>query len=68
MSVLKGDLDKLAERAAEEIRHAREAGEHPIVVVTARAYRVDRQRVSRRLKSIGGRSSRKPVNYKLSSF
>jgi hypothetical protein len=68
MSVSEGDLDELAERAAEEIRHAREAEEHPVVAVTARAYRVDRQRVSRRLKGIGGRSSRKPVNYKLSSI
>jgi hypothetical protein len=66
MPVSDEDLDELVERAAEEIRHAREAGKHPVVAVTARAYGVDRQRLSRRLKGIGGRSSRKPVNYKLS--
>jgi hypothetical protein len=38
MSVSEGDLDESVERAAEEIRHAREAGEHPGVAITARAY------------------------------
>ena len=34
----------------------------------ARAHGVDRKRVSRRLKGIGGRTSKKPVNYKLSEI
>jgi hypothetical protein len=46
MSVSEGDLDELAERAAEEIQRAREAGEHLVMAVTVRVYKVDRQRVS----------------------
>jgi hypothetical protein len=65
MPVSDEDLDELVGRATEEIRHAREAGKHPVVAVTARAYGVDRQRLSRRLKGKGGRLGRKPVNYKL---
>jgi hypothetical protein len=66
MPVSDEDLDESVERAAEEIRHAKEAGEHSVVAVTARAHGVDRQRLSRRLKGVGSRSSRKPVSYKLS--
>jgi hypothetical protein len=42
MSISEGDLDELAERAAEQIQRAREAREHLIIAVTARAYKVDR--------------------------
>jgi protocatechuate 3,4-dioxygenase beta subunit len=42
MPVSDEDLDELVERAAEEIWHAREAGKHPVLAVTARAYGVDR--------------------------
>jgi hypothetical protein len=36
------DLDELAERAAKEIRDARESGERPVVAHIAHAYGVDR--------------------------
>jgi hypothetical protein len=42
MPVSDEDMDELVERAAEEIRHAREAGKHPVLAITARAYRIDR--------------------------
>jgi Tc5 transposase DNA-binding domain len=48
------------------VAQRREAGEIVFVSKVARVYGVDRQRVVRRLKGIGGRTSRKPVNYKLS--
>jgi Tc5 transposase DNA-binding domain len=66
MAFLNDDLDELAERAAEEVRRVRAGGGHVAVAAVAREYRVDRQRVCRRLQGIGSRSSRKPVNYKLS--
>jgi Tc5 transposase DNA-binding domain len=59
-------LDELAERAAAEIWEKRDAGERVVVAVVARAYGVDRQRVCRRLKGVGARTSKKPVNYRLS--
>jgi Tc5 transposase DNA-binding domain len=59
-------LDELAERAAAEVRERRDAGERVVVAVVARAHGADRQRVCRRLKGIGGRTTKKPVNYKLS--
>jgi hypothetical protein len=62
------DLDELAHRAAKEILRERSAGERVSVAATAREYKVDRFRVFRRLKGIGGRSSRKPVNSKLSAI
>jgi hypothetical protein len=66
MAFLNDDLNKLAERAAKEILRARKAGERLAVAVIAREHRVDRRRVIRRLQGVGSRSSRKPVNYKLS--
>jgi hypothetical protein len=66
MCFLNDDLDELAERAAKEILRARKAGERVAVAVVAREHRVDRRRVIRRLQGVGNRSSRKPVNYKLS--
>jgi hypothetical protein len=66
MAFLNDDLDELAERAAKEILRARKAGERVAVAVVAREHRVDRRRVIRRLQGVGSRSSRKPVNYKLS--
>jgi DDE superfamily endonuclease/Tc5 transposase DNA-binding domain len=66
MEFLNRTRDALAEQAADEVAQRREAGEIVFVSKVARAYGVDRQRVVRRLKGIGGRTSRKPVNYKLS--
>jgi hypothetical protein len=66
MEFSNSDKDELADRAAAEVRKRRDAGEHVVVAVVARAHGADRQRVCRRLKGIGGRTSRKPVNYKLS--
>jgi hypothetical protein len=62
MVFLNDDLDELAEQAAQEVRRVRASGGHVAVAAVAREYRVDR----RRLQGIGSRSSRKPVNYKLS--
>jgi len=58
-------LDALADRAADEVRERRDAGEHVFVAKVARAHGVYRKRVSRRLEGIGSHISRKPVNYKL---
>jgi Tc5 transposase DNA-binding domain len=66
MVFLNDDLDELAEQAAQEVRRVRASGGHVAVAAVAREYRVDRRRVCRRLQGIGSRSSRKPVNYKLS--
>jgi DNA invertase Pin-like site-specific DNA recombinase len=66
MEFLNRTRDALAEQAADEVAQRREAGDIVFVSKVARAYGVDRQRVVRRLKGIGGRTSRKPVNYKLS--
>jgi hypothetical protein len=68
MPVSEGDEDELVEKAAEEIRAARSARERAYVARVTREYGVSRQRVVRRLKGIGARSSRKPLNYKLSSI
>ena len=61
-------LDALADRAADEVRERRDAGEHVFVAKVARAHGVHRKRVSRRLEGIGSCTSRKPVNYKLSEI
>jgi Tc5 transposase DNA-binding domain len=66
MEFLNTTRDALAEQAADEVVQRREAGEIVFVSKIARAYGVDRQRVARRLKRVGGRTSRKPVNCKLS--
>jgi hypothetical protein len=42
MSVLEGDLDKLVEEATEEIRHAKEIKEYPIIAVITHVYKIDR--------------------------
>jgi DDE superfamily endonuclease/Tc5 transposase DNA-binding domain len=68
MEFSNSNLDALADRAADEVRERRDAGEHVFVAQVARAYGVDRKRVSRRLKGVGGRTSRKPANYKLSEI
>jgi len=68
MDLSNRDLDELADRAAEEVCERRDAGEIVFVTKVARAYRVDRKRVNRRLKGVGGRTSRKAVNYKLSEI
>lgn len=60
------DSDDLAKRATAEIRQEMEAGMRVNVPETARQYRVSRFRVARRLKGLGGRSDRGPVNYQLS--
>jgi Tc5 transposase DNA-binding domain len=66
MDVSNDISDELADRAAAEIRERTEAGERVVVAVVARAHGADRQRVRRRLIGVGGRKTRKPVNYKLS--
>jgi Tc5 transposase DNA-binding domain len=58
--------DELADMAAAEIYEKRDAGERVVVAVVARAYGVARQRIDRRLKGVGPRTSKKPVNYRLS--
>jgi hypothetical protein len=66
MAFLNDDLDELAEQAAQEVLRVRASGGHVAMAAIAREYRVDRWRVYWRLQDIGSRSSRKPVNYKLS--
>jgi Tc5 transposase DNA-binding domain len=61
------DLDELAQKAANEIRSYRETGERVSVAAIARQYGVHKNRVHRRLKGIEGRTTRKPINYKLSA-
>jgi len=68
MEFSNSNLDALADRAADEVRERRDAGERVFVAQIARAYGVDRKRVSRRLKGVGGRTSRKGVKYKLSEI
>ena len=62
------DLDERAQKAAEEIVREREAGECPVIAEKAREWRVNKNRVQRRLKGIGPRTSRRPVNRKLSTI
>jgi Zn-dependent peptidase ImmA (M78 family) len=59
------DIDERVEKAVEEILAEREAGDPSNVAEKAREYRVSKFRVYRRLKRIGPRTSRKPVNSKL---
>jgi Tc5 transposase DNA-binding domain len=58
--------NELADRAAAEICEKRDAGERVVVAVIARAYSIARQRINQRLKGVGPRTTKKPVNYKLS--
>ena len=62
------DLDEQAQKAVAEIHHCREAGVHVPVAAVAREYGVHKNRVHRRLKGVQGRTSRKPVNCKLSAI
>ena len=62
------DFNEQAQKAADEIRRYREAGEYIPVAAVAREYEVHKNRVHRRLKGIQGRTSRKSVNCKLSAI
>jgi Zn-dependent peptidase ImmA (M78 family) len=60
------DINERVERAVEAILAERKTGEPSNVAEKAREYRVSRYRIQRRLKGIGPRTSRKPVNKRLS--
>jgi hypothetical protein len=61
------DLDEIAQKAANEIRSCRETGERVSVAAIACQYGVHKNRVHRRLKGKGSRTTRKPVNCELSA-
>jgi hypothetical protein len=60
------DINERVEKAVEEILAERETGDPSNVAEKAREYRVNKYRIHRRLKGIGPRTSRKPVNNRLS--
>jgi hypothetical protein len=58
-------LNILAQRAAEDILRGQEAGKKVNVAVTARQYRIDRKRITRRIKGVRPRTSRISANRRL---
>jgi Tc5 transposase DNA-binding domain len=59
-------LGEIAEKAAEEISQAKNEGQKVNIAEIARFYGISRLRIDRRLRGRRGRTSRKPVNTKLS--
>ena len=66
MPVSNEDIDDLVDRAVREIRAAREKGKRSTVVTKARELDIHKDRIHRRLKSIGILIDRKPVGRKFS--
>jgi hypothetical protein len=60
------DIDELVDKAVRELHAEYEEGEHRGVAAKAREIGVHKDRLYRRLKGVGPRTARKPVNYKLS--
>jgi Tc5 transposase DNA-binding domain len=60
------DIDELVDRAVREICAEREDGERVNVAAKAREIGVHKDRLYRRLKGVGPRTTRKPINSKLS--
>jgi DDE superfamily endonuclease len=59
------DIEDLVDRAVREIREEEEDGDRPNVAAKARELRVPKDRLYRRLKGVGPRTARKPVNHRL---
>jgi hypothetical protein len=60
------DIDEVVDRAVREICAEREDGERVNVAAKAREIGVHKDRLYRRLKGVGPRTTRKPINSKLS--
>jgi hypothetical protein len=60
------DIDDLVAKGVRELLSEYEDGERLNVAAKARELGVHKDRLYRRLKGIGPRTTRKPVNYKLS--
>jgi hypothetical protein len=60
------DIDELVDKAVRELQAEYEEGERRGVAAKTREIRVHKDRLHRRLKGVGPRIARKPVNYKLS--
>ena len=61
------DIDELVDRAVRELRAEYEYGERVNVAAKAREIGVHKDRLYRRLKGVGPRTTRRPVNNKLSA-
>ena len=59
--------DDLVDRTVREILAEREHGTRSSVAEKARELGISKYRIHRRLKDVGSRITRKPVNYKLSA-
>ena len=68
MSISDEDIDDLVDKVVREILAERENGERSNVTVKARELGVYKDRIHRRLKNVGSRTTRKSVNYKLSTI
>ena len=67
MSISDEYTDDLMDRAVREILAEREHGTCSSVTEKARELDISKYRIHRRLKGVGSRTTRKPVNYKLSA-
>ena len=59
------NIDDLVDKAVREILVERENGERPNVLTKTRELSIHKDRIYRRLKGVGPRTTRKPVNCKL---
>ena len=66
MSVSNEEIDDLIDRTVQEIRAVREEGERSTITIKVRELDIHKDRIHRRLKSIGSRIDRKTVNPKFS--
>ena len=66
MPISNEDTDDLVDKAVREILAEREDGERSNVAAKARELGIHKDRIHRRLKDVGSRTTRKPVNSKLS--
>jgi transcriptional regulator of acetoin/glycerol metabolism len=62
------DIDDLVAKGVRELLSEYEEGERPNVTAKARELGVYKDRLYRRLKGVGPRITRKPINYKLSAI
>ena len=68
MSISDEDIDDLVDKVVREILAEREDGERSNVAVKVRELGVHKDRIHRRLKNVGPRTTRKSVNCKLSTI
>jgi hypothetical protein len=67
MAKSSADFDELVDKAVRELRAEYEDGERRGVAAKARELGIPKDRLHRRLKGVGPRTTRKPVNCKLSA-